>query len=290
MKKIGLGILVALLVIGFSGVATAGWIIPLPDSATENAKVSDKSPAVKITEGGLALSPPGLEKVVFIHYKKGYGGFCNNDGICQQDLGENPSCADCKKDKEEPEEPDTSSCYAFLGRGVEWKELPVSYVVHPDLEAVVSGAIFASAETWDDAVSRELFSDSYTLDATANWDSNAPDGRNELSFGDYQQDGVIAVTIIWGYFGGRPSSRRIVEFDIMFDTDFTWGDATIDSMVMDLQNIAVHELGHGAGLADLYDTVCAEETMYGYSDYGEIKKRDLNAGDIIGIQELYGGF
>ncbi|MFH1462165.1 MAG: matrixin family metalloprotease [bacterium] len=70
----------------------------------------------------------------------------------------------------------------------------------------------------------------------------------------------------------------------------TWGDAAINSTVMDLQNIAVHKIGHGAGLADLYDTVCTEETMYGYSNYGETKKRDLNAGDITGIQELYGGF
>lgn len=74
----------------------------------------------------------------------------------------------------------------------------------------------------------------------------------------------------------------------MFDTDFTWGDATTNPAVMDLQNIATHELGHGVGLGDLYDTVCIDETMYGYSTEGETSKRDLNAGDIVGIQELYG--
>jgi len=57
---------------------------------------------------------------------------------------------------------------------------------------------------------------------------------------------------------------------------------------MDLQNIATHELGHGVGLGDLYITACSEETMYGYSNYGETKKRTLNAGDIMGIQKLYG--
>jgi hypothetical protein len=32
---------------------------------------------------------------------------------------------------------------------------------------------------------------------------------------------------------------------------------------------------------------CTQETMYKYADYGETKKRDLNAGDIAGITEIY---
>jgi tryptophanase len=46
--------------------------------------------------------------------------------------------------------------------------------------------------------------------------------------------------------------------------------------------------GHGVGLDDVYDTACSEVTMYGYSTYGEIKKRDLETPDIIGLQKLYG--
>ncbi len=82
----------------------------------------------------------------------------------------------------------------------------------------------------------------------------------------------------------------------MFDIDFSWGDAGPtseselgDTSVMDLQNIATHELGHGAGLADLYDDQASEQTMYGYASYGETKKRTLNTGDIAGIQALYDG-
>ena len=74
----------------------------------------------------------------------------------------------------------------------------------------------------------------------------------------------------------------------MFDTDWIWGDAKVDASVMDLQNIATHELGHGAGLGDVYDTACSNVTMYGYSDYGETKKRDLEQPDIKGLQTLYG--
>ncbi|PJA83788.1 MAG: peptidase M10A and M12B matrixin and adamalysin, partial [Candidatus Nealsonbacteria bacterium CG_4_9_14_3_um_filter_37_29] len=56
----------------------------------------------------------------------------------------------------------------------------------------------------------------------------------------------------------------------------------------DLQNIATHELGHGVGLGDVYETACSEVTMYGYSNYGETQKRTLEAPDITGLQTLYG--
>ncbi|NIP40032.1 MAG: matrixin family metalloprotease [Candidatus Aenigmarchaeota archaeon] len=223
------------------------------------------------------------QKIVLIHYKKGFARpTCNNNGVCEPELGEKKNCADCKNGGVEE-----STCYEFLGRGVKWKELPVEYVVHPDLEATVPGAISAGAVTWDAHTSANLFG-GYSKDKDATWDDETPDGRNEMVFGDYPQSGVIAVTIIWGYFYGPPGRREIVEFDILFDTDFTWGDANFTSSVMDLENIATHEIGHGLGLGDLYNSACSEETMYGYSEYGEIKKRTLESGDITGIQELYG--
>ena len=70
------------------------------------------------------------------------------------------------------------------------------------------------------------------------------------------------------------------------DADFDWGIA--EAGKMDFENIATHELGHAVGLGDLYTSECSEQTMYGYAGYGEIKKRDLEAGDIAGITKLYG--
>ena len=238
---------------------------------------------------GPPITPPGLQKVVFIHYKKGFvkpGTECGN-GICEPGENARKCPADCGDNGDEE-----STCYTFLSRGLKWKDLPVDYVIDPDnndglTQGFITGAITASASEWDAHTSAGLFGE-YTIDHNATWDDETPDGRNELLFGDYSQPGVIAVAIVWGHFIGPPSTRQIVEFDILCDTDFTWGDATVDPTVMDLQNIATHEIGHGLGLGDLYETVCIDETMYGYSREGETSKRDLNTGDIIGIQELYG--
>lgn len=191
-----------------------------------------------------------------------------------------------------PKEEDHSDHYDLLGKGVKWKTTPVSYVIDPDnpdglSEVFVANAIYLGAEEWDAHTGAELFNDEYTIDYSASWDSDSPDGRNEVLFGDYPRTGVIAVTVVWGYFSGPPGRREIIEFDIMFDIDFTWGDSTeLVDAVMDLQNIATHEFGHGAGLDDY--NLCELETMYGYSDYGETIKRDLYTGDITGIQKLYG--
>jgi len=232
------------------------------------------APVISIFSAGKPdETPPALEKRIFIHYKKGYGKPPGTPGNGPPSNGED----------------DHSDHYALLG--TKWKTTPVSYVIDPDntqglTEDFIGAAIFLSAEEWDAHTETELFSNTYTVVHDATFDTDAPDKRNEILFGNYPKEGVIAVTIVWGYFSGPPGLRQIIEFDIMFDTDWTWGDASIDSTVMDLQNIATHELGHGAGLNDIY--YCKLETMYGYSYYGELIKRDLYIGDIAGIQKLYG--
>ncbi len=205
------------------------------------------------------------EKITFIHYKDGKIKSIDNNA-----------------------RPTQTTCYKLLG--AKWQTTPISYIINPSNpqglnESFIINAMSASALEWDRYTSRQLFS-TYSVDYSANWDDDAPDYRNEYSFSSYSDNRVIAVTIIWGYFSGAPKQRRIIEYDILFNTAFTWGDAT-QANVMDLQNIATHEIGHGLGLGDLYNT-CVQETMYGYSSEGEISKRTLASGDIQGIQKLYG--
>ena len=204
-----------------------------------------------------------MEKIEFIHWKKDFA---------------RPSGAKAPK---------PPACYKFLTpTKIKWTSLPVSYKINPNNhqgldEIFVKNAISTSAETWDAATGKELMNDAYTVDYTAAY--GVQNYENALVFGNYSTVGVIAVTTVWY----NPATKAIVEFDIMFDTDWTWGDAVADATKMDLQNIATHEFGHGVGLADVYDSACSLVTMYGYSDYGEIIKRTLENPDITGLLKLY---
>jgi hypothetical protein len=101
-------------------------------------------------------------------------------------------------------------------------------------------------------------------------------------WGNYPQHGVIAVIIIWS----NRATKAIVEFDMVLDTDFTWGNGEADKM--DLQNIVTHELGQRLGLSDVYPTAASQETMYTYATEGQKIKLSLYIGDQTGIMKFYG--
>lgn len=258
IKKIGL-ISLSGFIFAFTGAIIVHALVFVPAQvAPSGVAISvpdvavDKSPVLQSVEPGT------LERTVFIHYANG-------------------RTVNSAK---------TLSCYKLLG--AKWRSLPINYVINPAVETIVPGAVSAGNETWDAATSKEIFNDAYSLDETADWDGDSPDGRNEYSMGNYSQSGVIAVTVIWSGIPIGSRGRQIVETDVMFDTDFAWGNADLNPAVMDMQNITVHESGHVVGLGDIYNSGCSEVTMYGYSGYGETKKRTLEQPDITGLQKMYG--
>jgi hypothetical protein len=233
-----------------------------------------------------------VEGYAFIDYKKGFGKptGCNNDGKCQG--WEDPSCADCAGGGNGGGS-DTSSCYGFLARGAKWKTIE-PYIVNPSNtreldETFITDNLAFDIEKWETAAGTETdilgagSATNETLIADLEW----LDDKNEVYFADVGHEGAIAITIVWGIFSGPPWQRELVEWDQVYDdVDFGWS-ATGEAGKMDFENIATHELGHSVGLDDLYDSKCSEQTMYGYASYGETNKRDLNTGDIAGIQKLY---
>ncbi len=230
-----------------------------------------------------------VEGYAFIDYKKGFGKpvtECGN-GICEPGENVNKCPADCGGSDEEP---DTSSCYGFLAKGAKWKSVE-DYIVNPSNEEGLDSEFISSnfaldIAKWETAAGVDILGDEVTgtVDGA---DLNSPDNQNEVYFADVGYENAIAITIVWGYFSGPPFARELVEWDMIFDdVDFDWS-AIGEAGKMDFENIATHELGHSVGLDDLYTSKCSEETMYGYSDYGETKKRTLEAGDIVGINSLY---
>lgn len=184
----------------------------------------------------------------------------------------------------------TSSCFTLIAKGARWKAVEDYMVDSANLmgmsDEYVTQQIDTAVSEWNSRLESPVFG-SRIANAVDGADRNAPDDKNEVMFGVIEEPGVIAVTITWGVFSGSPRFRELVEWDQIYDDrDFIWGDADENMNVMDLLNIAVHEVGHAAGLSHP-DLTCTEETMYAYADAGETKKRDLNDGDIAGIQELY---
>lgn len=234
--------------------------------------------ATQGNKGGKAVTPPfpqpaekDLQKVIFIRYAPGKEprAVCDNDNICEPRENWKTCPNDCPKGGEEPTPTLTptpsTSCYAFLsGARPKWNWVE-DYYYSGDLGNVSE---WATAK-WEEPIAGEIFGSGYS----ESYPWGVYDYKNSILYGDYADPNVIAVTAIW--FRGK----NIYEYDIMFDTDYLPVDNSID-----LDTIVLHEFGHGAGLDDLYNSVCSDEVMYGYYQ-GE--KRDLRSGDVVGIRTLY---
>lgn len=183
-----------------------------------------------------------------------------------------------------------SKCFSFLAKGAKWKVVE-PWVVNPAngeglSDSFLLGNLTADIAKWEGAASADILGDGSLTSEILVADTASPDGANEVYFADISNSGAIAVTIVWGIFGGPPFARELVEWDMIYDdVDFDWS-ATGEAGKMDFENIATHELGHSVGLGHPEDS-CAEETMYRFASAGETKKRSLEAGDVAGVSKLY---
>jgi hypothetical protein len=187
--------------------------------------------------------------------------------------------------------------------GYHWNRGNVPYSINlnnsrPSQSNAVNG-IKASFKTWeDDTASTIVFVYSGTTGAAPGLNVNQPDYQNVVGWADLSNyPDAIGVTIVWATRG----NKVIVDADtaLNISAQFAWTQVSTTSdpdMVtlpptgsydVDIQNIMTHEAGHWLQLNDLYSAQASEQTMYGYSSDGELKKRTLEGGDIAGLAKIY---
>ena len=152
----------------------------------------------------------------------------------------------------------------------------------------VRDAISAAANTWDDATNQNLFADTEWsgLHPTPETFSGRYDDKNVISWMPYAPGcTALASTGTWYRTTEIDGYYPIVESDIAFNSNYRW---TTTGSNIDIQSVALHELGHIIGLGDLYNKArfCKDsrQVMHYYTGV----KRTLGNGDATGVWKLYG--
>ncbi len=168
---------------------------------------------------------------------------------------------------------------------IKWPKKTVPFKINESLNDITDEglAIRTAANSWNSTNSG--FQLQYAGDHT-NTDFGQNDS-NEILWGSFPTSTTIGRASIW------TSGENILECDIKFNQDFKWSnsyDVPMDHM--DIETIALHELGHWLYLRDLYGNLLDEEydkakVMYGLGSYG-LRKRNFHQDDIAGINWIYG--
>jgi len=168
-------------------------------------------------------------------------------------------------------------------------------------------AIAAAANTWDNAVSANLFADGTTvkIDSTKVVDDpfSIRPKRDGYSVHGWKKfsNSFLAYNRWWGSAPKVGGYYSLTESDVWYNLNYQWTTslsvAQNSNSKLDLMSVALHELGHSVGLDDIYST------QYGGTlspsdprtkDYEQVMnlyngpQRTLGNGDKYGLRKLYG--
>jgi len=167
-------------------------------------------------------------------------------------------------------------------------------------------AITEAANTWDDAVVSNLFADGTTVIVDSQKVVDDPftktpkkDGYNVNGWKNFGNS-FIGLNRWWTNGAKVDGYYSLTESDTWYNLDYQWTtdlDTAKSTGKLDLQSVALHELGHSIGMGDIYSSTYGgslpptdprtedlEQVMNLYNG----PQRTLGNGDITGVQNLYG--
>jgi hypothetical protein len=175
----------------------------------------------------------------------------------------------------------------FSYGGMKWPgPTPVAnFYINSNSSDVVGedSAIRQAAATWSSVPNQSL---TFNYAGSTNSIDYAYNGRNEIMWSNMGNCGILAQTAYWF------TDDNMLEADIIVNDYYTWSTSvTPSSGAFDVQSVILHEMGHWLNLRDLYGYQSgysndASKIMFGYGSNGVIK-RNLDAGDIAGLQWIY---
>ncbi len=189
-----------------------------------------------------------------------------------------------------------------------WVKLPIEFKVGNSMDPQQKTGLLAAMKTWEIATGKTLFKfigvqDGVDGDSFPDLYSSLKDAVNgQYLDANWKKTGkpdVVLATTIWN--NSNQDSAAISTADIRFNVqDYVLGDslsikgAYVEATgqfkdPVDMQTLALHELGHLLGLTHISSDVDAVSIMNPYVYIGEgLTNRHVSTGDIERIQKIYG--
>lgn len=183
-----------------------------------------------------------------------------------------------------------------------WKSLPVQFRFASDMNAMQKVALTRAMKSWEKVTGKSLFEfigidQGKTGDSFPDLYSSLKDGINgyylDHDWAKTAKPVVVLATTIWDNVGNNGS--QISGADIRFNSEnYTIGDslfitAVKGKEVVDMESLALHELGHLLGLAHVDAEHDPVSIMNPQLFIGEgLTSRKVSRSDIERIQQIYG--
>ena len=173
---------------------------------------------------------------------------------------------------------DTQTAYASFGKAQTVRmDFRLDDTFAPDSRFAT--AVGRSFDTWNAAIGGSSY---FTTSPGVAEGGPSDDGVNVVGWARLVPKNVLAAT--WTYTDA--ATGRVTGADVFYNTSQKWSvlSGCNSESRFDIENIGTHELGHVLALDHVSDPG-KQATMYPSAPAGEVKKRSLTDGDILGVKE-----